>query len=107
MPENFAPYDPVELLSSREAVEVFVTNALASGDAAYVAAALGVAARVLGHIEPAINAGLPRESLNGSPNGRSELSLKAALAVLDVLGMQVAVTMRRIDSGSPSPHPAI
>jgi len=107
MPENFAPYDPVELLSSREAVEVFVTNALASGDAAYVAAALGVAARVLDQIEPAISAGLPRESLNGSANGQSDLSLKAALAVLDALGMQVAVTMRRIDSGSPSPHPAI
>lgn len=94
-------------MSSREAVEVFLTNALASGDADYVAAALGVAARVLGQMEPAIDAGLPRESVNGSPNGRGELSLKAALAVLDALGMQVAVTMRRIDSGTPPPQPTI
>ena len=45
MTENFPPYDPAAALGTHEAVEVFMADAFETGDAAHIAAALGVVAR--------------------------------------------------------------
>ena len=43
MAEKILPYDPAASLTTPEAVEYFVNDALESGDAAYIAHALGIA----------------------------------------------------------------
>ena len=42
MAETFTEFDPAEYLSSPEAIAEFVTDALETGDAVYVAKAMGV-----------------------------------------------------------------
>ena len=41
-------FDPAELLSSQEAIATFVADALESGDAGYIAHALGIVVRARG-----------------------------------------------------------
>ncbi|AIY40564.1 putative antitoxin [Collimonas arenae] len=48
MPEKLTGYDPAEDLSSGEAMAAFMTAAFETGDAAYIAHALGVVARAKG-----------------------------------------------------------
>lgn len=43
MSEPIHDYDPAEALGSAEAIEVFMADALETGDAAYVARAMAVA----------------------------------------------------------------
>ena len=45
MAETFTEFDPAEYLSSPEAIAEFITDALETGDAVYIAKAMGVAAR--------------------------------------------------------------
>lgn len=45
MSERFYDYDPAEALDSAEAIEVFLADALETGDASYVAEAVEVAKR--------------------------------------------------------------
>ncbi len=45
MTEEFFPFDPAEALDSKEAREFFLAEALKTGDAKYIAAALEIVAR--------------------------------------------------------------
>lgn len=45
MAEEFIPFDPAEALDSKEVIELFLENALASGDVNYIAIARDIAAR--------------------------------------------------------------
>ncbi len=45
MGENLTPFDPAEALTSDEAIATFMAEALASGDADYIAHALDIVAR--------------------------------------------------------------
>ena len=56
------PFDPARFLASPEAQEELLNDALASGDAGYVAQALGVIARARGMSEVAREAGVTREA---------------------------------------------
>lgn len=53
MTEQFFEYDPAEALESPEAVEIFIADALETGNADYVAKALKVVARVQGMAQEA------------------------------------------------------
>lgn len=48
MRSKLTTFDPAELLTSDEAVAIFMADAFEAGDADYIAHALGVAARALG-----------------------------------------------------------
>ena len=48
MPEKLIPYDPAEALTSNDAVDEFMRDAFESGDAGYIAHALGVVTRSKG-----------------------------------------------------------
>jgi probable addiction module antidote protein len=45
MAEEFFPFDPAEVLNSREAIEYFLAEVFKSGDADYIAKALSIVAR--------------------------------------------------------------
>ena len=57
------PFDPAEYLDDSESIAAYMTEALESGDPAFVADALGVIARARGMTEIAKSAGITREAL--------------------------------------------
>jgi probable addiction module antidote protein len=63
MTERFTRFDPAEYLSTPEAIAEFMSDALATGDARYIAKAMGVVARAKGMTKLAREAGLSREQL--------------------------------------------
>jgi len=87
MTDAFTEFDPAEYLSSPEAIAEFMTDALETGDAAYIAKAMGVVARARGMTELAKDTGLSREQLYRSFSERGNPTLKTMLAVMKVLGV--------------------
>lgn len=91
MAEKILDYDPAASLTSPEAVEFFVNDALDTGDAAYIVHALGVAARAKGMTKIATETGLAREALYRSFSEDGNPSLKSTIAVLKSLGFQLNI----------------
>ncbi|WP_028988789.1 putative addiction module antidote protein [Thermithiobacillus tepidarius DSM 3134] len=89
MTEHLTTFDPAELLSSDEAIAAFMADAFESGDAGYIAHALGVVARARGMSEIAKETGLSREQLYRSFSERGNPTLKTILAVLKALGIEL------------------
>jgi probable addiction module antidote protein len=81
------PFDAARYLTSVETQAELLNDALASGDAAYVANALGVIARARGMTQVAKEAGVTREALykalseNGDPRLTTLLGVARALGV--------------------------
>jgi probable addiction module antidote protein len=82
-------YDPAEALTSPEAIAEFMNDAFASGDAGYIAKALGVVARARGMTDLARETGLSREQLYRSFSEEGNPTLKTLLAVMQVLGLDI------------------
>ncbi|WFU07752.1 putative addiction module antidote protein [Rhizobium sp. CB3090] len=91
MPEKLIPYDPAEALTSNDAVDEFMRDAFESGDAGYIAHALGVVARSKGMTGIAKETGMAREALYRSfaPDGNP--TLKSVLAMMQSLGFELTV----------------
>lgn len=91
MPLETSPYDSAEYLDTPEAVAAYIDEAFQTGDAAFIAHALGVAARARGMTQIAKAAGLSRESLYRAlgDNGNPEFS--TVLRVAKALGLRLAV----------------
>ena len=77
------PFDAARYLTSPEAQEELLNDALASGDAHYVSQALGVIARARGMTAVSREAGVTREALseNGDPRLTTLLGVARALGV--------------------------
>ena len=63
MTETFNDFDPADYLTSPAAIAEFMSDALETCDAGYIAKALGVEARAKGMTELARETGLPSEQL--------------------------------------------
>jgi len=88
--EELTTYDPAEDLASAEAIAVFLSQALETGDVAYIAHALGVVARAKGMAEIANQTGLSREQIYRSFSAAGNPTLKTTMAVMKVLGVSLA-----------------
>ena len=88
MAEKLTPYDPAEDLGSDEAVAVFISEALDTGDVAYIAHALGVVARAKGMAQIARETGLSREHLYRSLCEHGNPTLRTTMAVLHAIGLK-------------------
>lgn len=84
-------YDPADALANPQEIAAFMADALATGDAAYIARALGVVARSKGMTKIAAQTGLSREQLYRSFSDQGNPTLKSTLAVLNALGIQLTV----------------
>ena len=84
-------FDPAHYLDDARSLAAYLSEALATGDSAFVADALGVVARAKGMAKVAAQAGLSRESLYRalSPEGNPEFG--TVLGVLKALGMRLEV----------------
>lgn len=89
MTERLTAFDPAEGLTSNEALAAFMEEAFASGDAGYIAHALGVAARARGMTHIAAETGLSREQLYRSFSESGNPTLKTTLAVMKALGVSL------------------
>ncbi len=86
MKENFYDFDPAEMLDTDEAIEVFLTEAMQTGDAKFIASALGVVARAKGMSNIAKQTGLAREHLYKSLSENGNPTLETTLAVMKAIG---------------------
>jgi probable addiction module antidote protein len=82
---NLAKFDIATLLEDEIAIHTFMDDAMETGDAAYIAQALGTVARAKGMTEVARKTGLSRESLykalskDGNPEFATILKVMSAL----------------------------
>jgi probable addiction module antidote protein len=88
--KKLTSYDPAEDLGSEEAIALFLSEALETGDVAYIAHALGVVARAKGMAEIASQTGLSREQLYRSFSAAGNPTLKTTMAVMKALGVSLA-----------------
>ena len=95
MTEPIYDYDPAQALDGPEAIAVFLEAALGTGDAAYIAKALGVVARAKGMTELARETGLGREQLYKSFSERGNPTLKSMLLVMRALGVDLTARPHR------------
>ncbi len=89
MAKKLKNYDPAEDLTSKKAIAIFLAEALQTNDAAYIAHALGVAARAKGMSQISGQTGLSREQLYRSFSADGNPTLKTTLAVVRALGIEL------------------
>jgi len=85
------PFDAARTLTSAEAQAELLSDAMASGDAGYIANALGVIARARGMTEVARGAGVTREALYRALSEDGDPRLTALLGVMKSLGFRLSV----------------
>ena len=86
------PFDPAEYLDTSEGIAAYMTEALETGDPAFVADALGVIARARGMTEVAREAGVSRESLYRALSTDGNPEFGTVMRVARALGLQFSVT---------------
>ncbi|MFK3662226.1 addiction module antidote protein [Scandinavium sp. NPDC088450] len=84
-------YDPADALVDDECIAIFMNDALETGDANYIAQALGIVARAKGMSAVAAETGLSREQLYRSFSDKGNPTLKTTLAVMKALGFELAI----------------
>lgn len=89
------PFDPAEYLDDDKAIAVYLTEALETGESAYVAHALGVIARAKGMSEVARQTGLSRESLCRALSDDGNPQLATLLRVMRALGLELSASPRK------------
>jgi probable addiction module antidote protein len=89
MAEKLYDYDPADALKSDEAIEVFLADAFETGDARYIAKALGVIARAKGMTKIARTTGLAREQLYRSFGENGNPTLETTMAVMKAIGFEM------------------
>jgi probable addiction module antidote protein len=89
MEEKLTNYDPAAALVDDVSIAVFMADALETGDAAFIAKALGVVARAKGMTQIAGETGLSREQLYRSFSANGNPTLKSTLAVMKALKIEL------------------
>lgn len=87
--EALYDYDPAVALDNQEAIATFMADAFETGDAKYIAKALGVVARARGMAVIAEETGLSREQLYRSFSEGGNPTLKSTLAVMRAVGIDL------------------
>ena len=83
------PFDAAAYLSAPEAQAELLTDALETGDASYIANALGTIARAHGMAQVAKEAGVTRASLYKALSSEGDPQLTTLLGVIKALGMKL------------------
>lgn len=83
------PFDAADSLDTVESQEELIADAMATCDAKYIAAALGVVARARGMTKVAAEAGVTREALYTSLSERGDPKLTTVLGVARALGLRL------------------
>jgi probable addiction module antidote protein len=90
------PFDPAEHLASAEDQADLLNDALDTGDAVYIANALGTIARARGMSEVARGAGVTREALYKSLTAKGDPKLSTLLGVLRTLDLKLTARPAKV-----------
>jgi probable addiction module antidote protein len=82
-------FDAAEHLKTDEAITAFVDEAFKTADAAFIASALGVAARARGKTRLAREAGLLNEDSRGAIKSGHGVKFAAIVRVMHALGLRL------------------
>lgn len=104
MTEQLYNYDPAEALTNQETIAIFMADAFETGDAAYIAKALGVVARAKGMAEIARETGLSREQLYRSFSEKGNPTLKTTLNVMRAIGIDLTAKVHMAHLGKKVSH---
>jgi len=85
-------FDAAIYLDSDQATAEYLTSALETGDASFIADALGVVARAKGMAQVAKEAGLGRESLYKALREGANPELSTVLRVVHALGLRLTAS---------------
>jgi probable addiction module antidote protein len=85
------PFDAAEHLGGEAAQIELLDDAFASGDAGYIAEALGVVARARGMTDVARGAGITREALYRALSVKGDPRLSTLIGVVNALGIRLTV----------------
>lgn len=96
MTEKTTPFDASIYLDTPESQAELLNDALASGDAGYIANALGVIARARGMAEVAREAGVTREGLYKTLSLEGDPKLTTLLGVIKSLGFTLSAHHRAL-----------
>lgn len=91
MPLKTLPFDAADILDDPESQAELLTDAFATGDAGYIANALGVVARARGMTAVAQEAGITREALYRSLSSEGDPRLTTLLGTVRALGLELTV----------------
>jgi probable addiction module antidote protein len=113
MPVKTTPFDPAEYLTDPAAQAELLNDAFESGDAGYIANALGTIARAKGMTAVARGAGVTREALYKALTPTGDPKLTTFMNVLRTLKIDLAVrpaktgsrAVRRPGKASPAKLP--
>lgn len=105
-------FDPAEHLRSPEDQAELLNDALASGNASYIANALGTIARARGMSEVAREAGVTREALYKAFSGKGDPKLTTLVKVMGALDLKLTALpitrprrrVARAENGPVSPR---
>jgi probable addiction module antidote protein len=89
MAEKLTEFDRASALVNDEEIAFFMADAFKTGDAAFIAKALGVVARAKGMAQIAGQTGLSREQLYRSFSASGNPTLKTTLAVMKALNIEL------------------
>lgn len=84
------PFDPAQYLENSDDQAELLADAVASGNAGYIANALGIIARARGMTSVANEAGITREALYRSLSEVGDPQLTTVLGVAKALGLEVS-----------------
>jgi probable addiction module antidote protein len=87
-------FDAAKTLDTPEAIAEYLTAAFETADASFIARAIGTAARAKGMAAVASAAGLSRENLYRSFNGKTKTEFDTVVSVLDALGIRLTAEMK-------------
>jgi probable addiction module antidote protein len=87
-------FDAAEYLDSPEMIAEYLTEALETDDAAFIAKAIGTVARAKGMGAVAEQTGLSRENLHRSLSGDTKPEFETIRKVLSALGVQLVAKPR-------------
>jgi probable addiction module antidote protein len=87
--KKLTTYDPAAALVDDEEIATFMADAFETGNAGYIAHALGIVARAKGMTQIARDTGLSREQLYRSFSEAGNPTLKTTLSVMKALGIDL------------------
>jgi probable addiction module antidote protein len=93
MTDKLSTYDPAAALVNDEEAAFFMADAFKTGDAGYIANALGIIARAKGMSQIAAQTGLSREQLYRSFSENGNPTLKTTLVVMKALGLELTTKL--------------
>jgi len=88
---NTSPFDAAEYIDSEETIAAFLSDALESGDAAYINRAFGDVARAKGMTAISKESGVKREALYRALSEQGNPQFKTILEVFKAMGMRLNV----------------